>query len=141
MDYSRVGFISSTLPGLTVTIDNIRRLKRLWKVYNDHFGENKIYLIVLSKQKRLDVVKTIVQKYSQPGDIAYDPFVRTYTTKRTFMFLPSNRFFILWEKDEDCLQFAMMQLMSFHVNFGTINPTLLEQPSWRIPEVTSSFPR
>lgn len=50
------------------------------------------------EQKRIAVMKTLVDNYSQPGDLVYDPFAGSYVTERACTLLPLHRRFILGDK-------------------------------------------
>lgn len=64
-----------------------------------------------SEQKRLRLMKTLVGKYSQPGDVVYDPLAGAYTTARACLSLLLHRRCTLGDKWEDCNKYAMTQLV------------------------------
>lgn len=68
-------------------------------------------MLLFPEHKRLFVMKTLIDQYSQPGEIVYDPFAGTYVTGRASMFLPLHCICIPGEKDADCSQFAMLQFV------------------------------
>lgn len=55
-----------------------------------------------SEQKSVAVMKTLVDKYYQPGDIVYDPFVGSYEIGDACLLVPLHRRFIFGDNDEGC---------------------------------------
>lgn len=66
--------------------------------------------MLLPELKSLFVMKTLVDKYSQPGALFYDPFACSYEIVRVFMSLPLHWRYIFGYKDDDFPNYAMIQV-------------------------------
>lgn len=64
-------------------------------------------------------MKTLVVKYSPPGDIVYDPFACKHATGRACALLPLHRIGILGDIDDDYAKFAKMKFIVVSSTFET----------------------
>lgn len=109
--YIKIGFVPSTTQGWKGTVYNIPRPKPLEKVYAHHLWKINKPLMLLIEHKILDMMRNLVVKYYQPGEIVYDPFAGSYTTWCTCFVLPLNGRWIIRDMDDDCSNFAKIQSM------------------------------
>ena len=114
VNYERGGFVPSRHKGYTDCIDNIPRLTPQEKVYTDEVNSNDRPKMLRPEQKSVALLKTIISKYSQPGDIVFDPFAGSYSTGRSCMSLLSHRRCIMGDQDERCGKFSMRQLVEVY---------------------------
>lgn len=113
VDYSRGGYITSSLPGWTDTIDNIPRLTTSEKIYTDKLcPHNKRPLMLRPEQKSEALMMTLVEKYSQPGDLVFDPFGGALTTGRACLLLNKHRRCIVSDNDTACFKYAVIPLVT-----------------------------
>lgn len=107
--YSRGGYVPSNLPCWRDNIDSISLFKPREKAYTNRVRENNITLMLRPEQESDAVMMNLVDMYSQPGDIVYDPFADSYATELACMFLPLPLCFNLVFKNDHCSNFAMRQ--------------------------------
>lgn len=86
LDYSRVVTSLSLFPAgrtlLTTSLD-LRRVR--WSMHI--VWENNRPLMLCVYHNSVAVMKRLVDKYSQPGELVYDPLVGLYATGRAFVLL------------------------------------------------------
>lgn len=111
LDYGRGSFVPSRNLGWTETIEKIAHLMGREKSYTDRLDKYKRPLLIQPEQKGMAVMKYLVDKYSQPGDLVYDPFAGSYPTGRVCLSLPLHSRYILRDKDMDCNKYAMRHLV------------------------------
>ena len=114
VDFNRGGFVPSRHKGYTDCIDNIQRLTPHEKVCTDKLSENGRPKMLRPEQKSMALLQQIISKYTQPGDIVFDPFAGSYATGRACMSLPLHRRCIMGDKDPNCGKFAMRQLVEVY---------------------------
>lgn len=111
VDYNLGGYVSSTLPGWTNTMDNIPRLPATEVVYGDVIGNNGRPVMLRPEQKNISVMKTLVAQYSPPGGIVLDPFNGTFAVAKACLSLPSHRRCVCGDADPRCIQHGLLQLV------------------------------
>ena len=114
VDYRRGGFVPTRHEGYTGSIDNIPRLDPLEKVYTDEKSESGRPLMLRPEQKSVALLQTIIGKYTQPGDLVFDPFAGSFSTGRACMLLPQHRRCVLGDLDPTCHKFGMQQLVEVY---------------------------
>lgn len=73
--YRRPSFIPSSLPRWMNIIENTSRLTEFEKVYGDERNKNILPMLLRPEQKSEKLFKTLMNKYSEPGDLVFDPFL------------------------------------------------------------------
>ena len=111
LDYNAGGFIPSTLPGWTDTIDNIPRIPASEIIYRPELLENGKAGRIRPEQKSTALLKTLVAKYCPPGGLVLDPFAGTMSTARACLLLDSHRRCVCTDVDEECVKVSIPSLL------------------------------
>ena len=111
LDYNAGGFIPSTLPGWTDTIDNIPRIPASEIIYRPELLENGKAGRIRPEQKSTALLKTLVAKYCPPGGLVWDPFAGTMSTARACLLLHSHRRCVCTDVDEECVKVSIPSLL------------------------------
>lgn len=85
-------------------MENIPRLTPSKKVYNDRVGKDKWTFIHQLEQKSIAVLKGLVEKYPQRGELVFDPFAVSLSTERACMLVRKNRSYMVSDSDEECFK-------------------------------------
>lgn len=88
--YGRLGFIPSSFPGMTDTIAIINRFTAHEKVYGDEPNYNNQTVLMPPERNIEALIKTLLNKYTQPTDLVSDHSVGSYSTGCTCILLPKH---------------------------------------------------
>lgn len=111
VNYTRGCHVLSSLPGWTDTIDNIPRLTADEKAYTTEVGDRNRPLMLRLEQKSEALLMTLEEKYSQPGDLVFDPFAWSLSTAWASMLLSKHRRCVISDNYPECCTFGMQQLV------------------------------
>ena len=82
VDYSVGGYVPSTLPGWTDTMDDIPRIPPAEVVCTDELNEKGKPRKLRPQQRSIAVLKTLVAQYTAPVAIVLDPFCGTFAVDK-----------------------------------------------------------
>ena len=80
-------------------MDNFQRLHNSEIVLMDVRGENNKRLMLRPEQKSEAVLKSIISKFTHPGELVCDPFGGALSTARACLQLPLQRRCIIGDSD------------------------------------------
>jgi len=105
VNYKSFGYVDSSFSAMKNTIDNIPGLAQNEGITHPNPPPGKSRLL-RPEQKSVLLMKELVSRFSQPGDVVVDFFAGTFSTAVACFSLPQHRFFAGVEKDADCFQVA-----------------------------------
>lgn len=101
INYHGFNHVKSTMQGYRNVIDKIKGLVRGEQVTYFNY-ESKEWRPIRFEQKPIALLKELICRFSQPGDIVIDLFAGTFSTAIACFQLKDHRRFIGCEKDHDC---------------------------------------
>lgn len=105
VNYKNFNYVASTYPAYRNVIDNCKGLlpsESIRVQKSDNSGTANLR----SEQKPLSVLKELISRFSQPGDIVVDLFSGTFATALACFDIPEHRQFVGCEKDNNCYSHA-----------------------------------
>lgn len=109
VNYRPFNYVASTFPGFKNVITNINRLlpgEQLRVPKLDEGGNVSGSSPLRSEQKPVALMKELISRFSQPGDIVVDLFAGTFSCAVACFELPQHRSFVGIEKDDHCCSHA-----------------------------------
>lgn len=110
VNYENFNYVSSTFPAFSNIMDNVKGLLSGEQV-RIKIPENPRTCALRSEQKPVALLKELICRFSQPGDLVVDPFAGTFSTAFACMDLPNHRKFVSCEKDETCFSYAFTRIL------------------------------
>ena len=111
VDYSKAGDVLSDFPGTSNVVTNIPRIQPSDILYREETNENGRPFMWRPEQKSIPMLKDIIVRMTKPGATVVDTFAGTCATAKACLMLKKHRKFIGCDKDEDCLEAAMPELL------------------------------
>lgn len=118
VNYRTFNYVHSSFMGSKNTVDNCPKLAPNEGIYvplNSAAGSSekkRKKQLLRPEQKPLPILKELISRFSQPGDVVVDFCAGTFSTGIACFSLPNPRFFVGCEKDTECFDYAMTHVLN-----------------------------
>ena len=107
VNYRQFNYVVSSYPAYKNVLNNVPRLLPREQIRVPNPGNGGTTTKALRpEQKSLDLLKELISRFSQPGDLVVDMFAGTFATALACLQLPKHRCFVGCEPDDGCFQVA-----------------------------------